>query len=121
MTTHPISSFNKMSSTVNANSPGSSTDHGKNGVNLATRVAACETTFRPTVLQQAVRAFLHMTAFAVAYLIMLYACCFKYTDFQRANLAPRLAMYYNGYVIICIFVGAFIGFFIFGWESVTMG
>lgn len=58
--------------------------------------------FRPSVLQQAVRALLHMSAFAVAYIIML------------------LAMYYNGYIIICIFIGAYLGFFIFGWESVSL-
>ena len=26
-------------------------------------------------------------------------------------------MYYNGYFIICIFIGAYLGYFIFGWES----
>ncbi|EPE08387.1 ctr copper transporter [Ophiostoma piceae UAMH 11346] len=57
--------------------------------------------FRPTVLQQAVRALLHMAQFAVAYFVML------------------LAMYYNGYFIICIFIGAYIGSFVFHWE--TMG
>jgi hypothetical protein len=30
-------------------------------------------------------------------------------------------MYYNGYIIICIFIGAYLGFFIFGWESVDLG
>jgi copper transporter 1 len=25
-------------------------------------------------------------------------------------------MYYNGYIIICIFLGAYIGSFIFHWE-----
>lgn len=56
-------------------------------------------TFRPNVLQQAIRALLHTCQFAVAYFVML------------------LAMYYNGYFIICIFIGAFLGFFIFGWEG----
>lgn len=28
-----------------------------------------------------------------------------------------LAMYYNGYIIICIFIGAYIGSFIFQWET----
>lgn len=28
-------------------------------------------------------------------------------------------MYYNGYIIICIFIGAFLGSFIFSWEHVT--
>ncbi|OTA70014.1 Ctr-domain-containing protein [Hypoxylon sp. EC38] len=59
--------------------------------------------FRPTVLEQAVRALLHMVQFAVAYFIML------------------LAMYYNGYIIICIFIGAYIGAFIFHWEHLDVG
>lgn len=29
----------------------------------------------------------------------------------------RLAMYYNGYIIICIFIGSFIGGFIFQHEE----
>lgn len=59
--------------------------------------------FRPNVFQQAVRALLHMLQFAVAYFVML------------------LAMYYNGYIIICIFIGAYLGYFIFGWESFNVG
>ncbi|KAI1418402.1 Ctr copper transporter family-domain-containing protein [Hypoxylon sp. FL1857] len=59
--------------------------------------------FRPTVLEQAIRALLHMVQFAVAYFIML------------------LAMYYNGYIIICIFIGAYIGAFIFHWEQLDGG
>ena len=43
-----------------------------------------------------------MLQFAVAYLIML------------------LAMYYNGYLIISIFVGSYIGAFIFSWETVSV-
>ncbi|KAM0805791.1 Ctr copper transporter family-domain-containing protein [Usnea florida] len=53
----------------------------------------------PTVLQQGVRAGIYVLQFAVAYIIML------------------LAMYYNGYIIICIFIGAFVGFFIFSWDA----
>ncbi|KAL8678084.1 MAG: hypothetical protein Q9186_005523 [Xanthomendoza sp. 1 TL-2023] len=49
----------------------------------------------PTILQQMVRAVLHTTHFGLAYFIML------------------LAMYYNGYIIICIFLGALIGSFAF--------
>ncbi|THW48545.1 Ctr-domain-containing protein [Aureobasidium pullulans] len=55
--------------------------------------------FKPTLPQQMVRALLHCLQFAVAYFIML------------------LAMYYNGYIIICIFIGAYLGFFVFGWEQ----
>ncbi|ORY57757.1 Ctr copper transporter [Pseudomassariella vexata] len=54
--------------------------------------------FQPNAYQQMIRALLHTLQFAVAYWIML------------------LAMYYNGYIIICIFIGAFLGAFIFGWE-----
>ncbi|KAI0105982.1 Ctr-domain-containing protein [Daldinia grandis] len=54
--------------------------------------------FRPKLWQQAIRASLHTLHFALAYWIML------------------LAMYYNGYLIICIILGAFIGFFMLQWE-----
>lgn len=59
--------------------------------------------FRPSVFQQAVRALIHMVQFAVAYFVML------------------LAMYYNGYFIICIFIGAYLGSFIFQWETLSVG
>ncbi|KAJ5986730.1 hypothetical protein N7451_011095 [Penicillium sp. IBT 35674x] len=58
--------------------------------------------FTPSVIQQSVRALLHMAQFAVAYIVML------------------LAMYFNGYIIICIFIGAYIGSFIFSWESISL-
>ena len=58
---------------------------------------------RPTLPQQAVRAALHVLQVALAYFIML------------------LAMSYNGYLIICIFIGAYTGYFIFGWETVSRG
>ncbi|KAH0437113.1 hypothetical protein CcaCcLH18_03981 [Colletotrichum camelliae] len=73
----------------------------------STTVAAANGTgippFRPNILQQAIRALLHMVQFAVAYFIML------------------LAMYYNGYIIICIFLGSYIGSFIFQWETLYAG
>lgn len=58
---------------------------------------------RPTLIEQIVRALLHMLQFAVAYFVML------------------LAMYFNGYIIICIFIGAFLGSFIFSWEYIGGG
>ncbi|KAI9370448.1 Ctr copper transporter family-domain-containing protein [Aspergillus egyptiacus] len=58
---------------------------------------------RPTLIEQFVRALLHMLQFAVAYFVML------------------LAMYFNGYIIICIFIGAFLGSFIFSWEYIGLG
>jgi copper transporter 1 len=69
----------------------------------ATASAPTAQQFRPSVLQQAIRALLHMFQFAVAYFVML------------------LAMYYNGYIIICIFIGAYLGYFICGWESFSVG
>lgn len=75
-------------------------------VTTATRAPAFQTKrttrFRPNVMQQAIRALLHMLQFALAYFIML------------------LAMYYNGYLIICIFIGAYLGAFLFTWESVEV-
>ncbi|PYH91653.1 Ctr copper transporter [Aspergillus ellipticus CBS 707.79] len=59
--------------------------------------------FTPSVLEQAVRAFLHLLQFALAYFVML------------------LAMYYNGYFIICILIGAYMGSFIFSWEAIDLG
>ena len=53
---------------------------------------------RPNLGQQIVRSLLHMVEFGVAYFIML------------------LAMSFNGYVIFSIFVGAFLGYFIFDWQ-----
>lgn len=55
---------------------------------------------RPTPIEQTVRALLHMVQFAVAYFVML------------------LAMYFNGYIIICIFIGAFLGAMMFSWEEI---
>ncbi|KAG6362822.1 hypothetical protein INS49_007916 [Diaporthe citri] len=79
-----------------ASESGESKDHGVN----VQPVGAVDPSgrFRPTVLEQAVRALLHMCQFAVAYFVML------------------LAMYYNGYIIICIFIGAFLGSFVFHYE-----
>ncbi|KAJ5933454.1 hypothetical protein N7454_005783 [Penicillium verhagenii] len=58
--------------------------------------------YRPSPVEQFVRALFHMMQFAVAYFIML------------------LAMYYNGYIIICIFIGAFLGSFIFSWDPISL-
>ncbi|KAJ5724203.1 Ctr copper transporter family protein [Penicillium malachiteum] len=58
--------------------------------------------YRPSFVEQIVRALLHTMQFAVAYFIML------------------LAMYYNGYIIICIFIGAYVGSFIFSWEALSL-
>lgn len=73
-----------------------------------------------------------MVQFAVAYFIMLYVrpVSSKLPDRRSlayfcveaiANSHDSLAMYYNGYIIICIFLGAYIGAFIFHWEHLDGG
>ncbi|KAI4193501.1 MAG: hypothetical protein LQ350_008277 [Teloschistes chrysophthalmus] len=65
-------------------------------------VLAAPLQYKPTIIQQAIRSLIHMLQFAVAYFIML------------------LAMYYNGYIIICIIIGAFLGFFLCSWEGIRV-
>ena len=59
-------------------------------------------TFRATPLQQLIRAFIHATVFGLAYLVML------------------LAMYYNGYIIVSIILGAGLGKFLCDWLLVKL-
>ncbi|KAB2103969.1 hypothetical protein AG0111_0g7410 [Alternaria gaisen] len=96
-------------STIGSSASSSSSNDGTTKTPTATTTSAARaptpittSQFRPSVMQQAIRAALHMCAFAVAYFVML------------------LAMYYNGYFIICIFIGAYLGYFIFGWESFNL-
>ncbi|KAL2756672.1 hypothetical protein ACRALDRAFT_1069438 [Sodiomyces alcalophilus JCM 7366] len=56
--------------------------------------------FRPSFATQLGRTLLHTLQLVMAYLMML------------------MAMYYNGYIILCIFAGTFIGHFMFHWERV---
>jgi len=82
--------------------------HSNNGSSKTAALATTAPTgshvrgFRPNVFQQIIRVLLHMVQFAVAYFIML------------------LAMYYNGYIIICIIIGAFLGAFVFSWEPISL-
>lgn len=57
--------------------------------------------YSPSVFTQLIRAIIYMFEMAGAYFIML------------------LAMYYNGYILICIFIGALLGNFLFGADTVT--
>ncbi|KAG5996241.1 hypothetical protein E4U43_002898 [Claviceps pusilla] len=59
--------------------------------------------FRASLLQQLMRAVLHALTFGTAYMVML------------------LAMYFNGFVIICIFIGAGVGKFFCDWLEVRIG
>jgi copper transporter 1 len=58
--------------------------------------------FRVTPLQQLARALIHALTFGGAYIVML------------------LAMYFNVYVIICIFIGAGLGKFLCDWMVVQI-
>lgn len=77
--------------------------------NLASKTVPIQTVetpavavFRATPLQQFTRAVLHATVFGLAYIIML------------------LAMYYNGYIIMSIVVGAGLGKFFCDWDVCTL-
>jgi copper transporter 1 len=59
-------------------------------------------TYRATLVQQTIRALIHAATFAGAYITML------------------LAMYYNGYIIICIFIGAGLGKFLCDWMIIKI-
>lgn len=59
-------------------------------------------TFRASPLQQFIRALIHTATFGLAYIVML------------------LAMYYNGYIIICILIGALLGKFLCDWMTRTV-
>ncbi|OHE90955.1 ctr copper transporter [Colletotrichum orchidophilum] len=98
-------------------SSASADDHAKGPSGSAAAIAAhVVPPFRPNVLQQAVRALIHMCQFAVAYFVMLQVY-FATVRENCANNFFRLAMYYNGYLIICIFIGSYIGAFLFQWET----
>ncbi|TFK81493.1 Ctr-domain-containing protein [Polyporus arcularius HHB13444] len=68
------------------------------GVNVPTLVRSSGVG-RLQLWQQLARAALFTVQFAVGYFVML------------------LAMYYNGYIIICIFIGAFLGAAMFQWDT----
>ncbi|KAL8663125.1 MAG: hypothetical protein Q9202_004162 [Teloschistes flavicans] len=57
---------------------------------------------KPTIIQQAIRALIHMLQFSVAYSIML------------------LARDYDRYIIISNVIGAFLGFFLCSWEGIRI-
>lgn len=78
---------------------------GSNNANAAAAVvepAQTTVTFRASPLQQLVRALLHTATFGLAYIIML------------------LAMYYNGYIIMSILIGALLGKFLCDWMTRTV-
>ncbi|KAI6782316.1 solute carrier family 31 (copper transporter) [Emericellopsis cladophorae] len=79
-----------------------SSDEGVKGGAVAgvTGAAGPIPPFRPTFWQQGIRAILHTAQFTVAYFIML------------------LAMYYNVYILVSIFLGILVGSYIFQYETI---
>jgi copper transporter 1 len=59
-------------------------------------------TYRVSPIQQLIRAVLHAFTFGLAYILML------------------IAMSYNGYLIICIIIGAGLGKFLCDWSTITI-
>ncbi|EDU44637.1 high affinity copper transporter [Pyrenophora tritici-repentis] len=87
----------------NSDGAGETMVHASSDRTKNSRMTTTAEVYRPSLVQQAIRTLLHTCQFAVAYIVML------------------LAMYYNGYFILCIFLGVYIGNFIFGWESFKVG
>ncbi|KAK3899991.1 copper transport protein CTR3 [Staphylotrichum tortipilum] len=79
--------------------PATGSGNGAAGVEA---MAPQTVTFRASPLQQFVRALIHAATFGLAYIVML------------------LAMYYNGYIIICILIGALLGKFLCDWMTRTV-
>jgi solute carrier family 31 (copper transporter), member 1 len=94
----PISSESSRSNALDKD-PSESNTHATPLMGRASNAASASHQFRPSLSEQTVRALMHMVQFSVAYFIML------------------LAMYYNSYFILCILIGAFLGFFIFAWDT----
>ncbi|KAF4841921.1 Copper transport protein CTR4 [Colletotrichum siamense] len=81
-------------------------DDGKEGCARSPGVpslASRKIVMRVSPVQQILRAILHAVTFGVAYVVML------------------LAMYFNGYIIISIIIGAGLGKYLTDWLSCTVG
>ncbi|KAI8220960.1 hypothetical protein K4K54_008190 [Colletotrichum sp. SAR 10_86] len=81
-------------------------DDVKDGCARSTAVssrASRKIVMRASPVQQILRTILHAVTFGVAYVVML------------------LAMYFNGYIIISIIVGAGLGKYLTDWLSCTVG
>ncbi|KAF3940033.1 hypothetical protein ABW19_dt0206830 [Dactylella cylindrospora] len=57
---------------------------------------------RPTFLQLLLKSFIYAVLIGVSYILML------------------LAMYYNGYIFFCLVIGAWLGNFLFGWDTCVL-
>ncbi len=79
--------------------------------------------FRATPLQQFIRSVIHAITFGVAYIVMLLGKSkLEFSD-EDTNKVRASAMYYNGYIIFSIFIGAGLGKFVCDWmvQKVPIG
>ncbi|KAI9887362.1 MAG: Copper Transporter integral membrane protein that functions in high affinity copper transport [Watsoniomyces obsoletus] len=103
-TTNQRGRIERSSSSSNSDGDGSDSSQSKSGLRVGVRAwrgAPIGGGSQLKLWQQMVRSLLYMVQFAVGYFIML------------------LAMYYNGYIIISIFIGAFLGAMIFQWDTIS--
>lgn len=98
-----ISHYNSAASKMDSNGDIGSEDPPHSAVPL---LGDCERSLPPkrpaqlpSAFQQAIRASIYTIQFAVAYMVML------------------LAMYYNGYILGCIVIAAWLGYFIFSRDT----
>ena len=77
-------------------------EEGSASASASAEPSQSDVIMRATALQQAIRALLHAVTFGGAYITML------------------LAMYFNGFIIICIFIGAALGKFFCDWLVVRV-
>lgn len=82
--------------------------------------------FRPGFAAQLGRSVLHTLQLVTGYFMMMYVFPFLFLSSSRTTVVTdrpdasicRMATYYNGYIILCIFAGAFTGHFVFHWDWV---
>lgn len=77
-------------------------DLGAKGCGGSTESYKPVMTFRVTWLQQVIRALIHMVTYGGAYIVML------------------LVMYFNGFIILSVFLGAGVGKFLCDWMVVKI-
>lgn len=97
-----VASNNNTAPTTNGGTCPAARAPGSGAAEQGRALAPQTVTFRASPLQQFVRSVIHTATFGLAYIIML------------------LAMYYNGYVIICILIGALLGKFLCDWMTKTV-
>ncbi|KAF3910751.1 hypothetical protein ABW20_dc0100025 [Dactylellina cionopaga] len=66
------------------------------------KASSSNSTPRPTIFQHLLKSLIYVVLIGIGYILML------------------LAMYYNGYVFFCLVIGAWLGNFLFGWDTCVL-